>query len=451
MHITRIIILVLLNLPMIVLGELKTIKVTPQNFNKVFEQINTNKKGNVVQYVFASGNYIIESPILLSSSNLTLTGSTKNVVFKLKNQNGIVIKGSNIKINNIKFEGSNISAKDFYSGYAILLVGTQNVNISNNVFSRVSGNNIMALPAGTRGCKDVKIIANTFKSPAYTSTIIGADNSAILLGYSGIGYSHESILIESNRIDGGNVLNHGVGVLGHGKNIIVKNNTISNFLSYGVLFYETADDEFSLTNNSIIGNTITNIGEVGNKKTKKGMGIYLMKSHSTVIENNILDNVMRNSDKSETLASGAISINGGQNCTVVNNTILSSNMYGIVPAYAFNTIIESNKILQTARANLYFISCSDLVIQGNDFNSSSRDYIKGFLAHTSSQDGLPSNVRGLDTGTDIAIKNNFFDNNMSTLDLLIRDNNKKSSSGITIDGNYIKNTMSTHKININKM
>ena len=413
--------------------------------DKINHLIRSNK-GRNIELFFTKGKYYFDNIILLDQDNLTLTAIPKSVSFNLSQKGGILIKGRNIIVSNLDLVGKNQSAKDMYSGYGIMILGATNIKLTNNTFSNISGTNIAILPDKSNGAFNVDITENKFHNHNFKMPL-ASDNSAILIGYSGKHYMHRNINISYNIIDGSNKLNNGVSVIGHAENINVTNNIISNFLSYGIVMYESDNDPFTLRGNNISYNKITNIGEINNNKTKKGMGIYLMKSHFTNISHNVLQNVLRNSDQSETLATGGIALNGTQGCKVMNNEIVSSNMYGIVTAYSFDTLLEKNKFGNTIKENLYFISNNDLKIYNNIFTGQKGSYIKGFLSNTSSQKDLPSNVRNIDTGYGIEIANNVFDSETSNLEIVLQNKKFKFSDHILIRSN-ISSIKTQHTINL---
>ena len=124
---------------------------------------------------------------------------------------------------------------------------------------------------------------------------------------------------------------------------------------------------------------------MGNKRTKKGMGIYLMKSQNSFVLNNKIYNVLRNSDQSETLGAGSISLNGAINTIVQGNEIDKSFMYGIVNAYAFNSSIEHNIIRNVRKSAIYLINVNDIEISDNTIDSNNDVMIKGFFENTSTE------------------------------------------------------------------
>src|SRR5690606_31867076 len=154
-------------------------------------------------------------------------------------------------------------------------------------------------------------------------------------------------------------------------------NRITNFRSYGIIAYESIYTDKSLFNTNIESNHIENIGRIDGQLTKKGMGIYLMKSKNSRIVNNTVINTLLGNDKSETLGSGAITLNGSINSLVSGNIIRKSNMYGITNAYAFNTPIIENTISDISKSAIYLINVNDLSIRNNNIYNSVETVFKG--------------------------------------------------------------------------
>lgn len=211
-------------------------------------------------------------------------------------------------------------------------------------------------------------------------------------------------------IDGNFTLKIGIGLIGHGNHNIIKKNTIKNVLAYGILLYESKNLGYTLYDNEIVENTVLNIGEQGNKLTVKGMGIYVMSAQRSVIAENIVTNTLLNSDKSESLGAGAISVSLSPNSVINDNEVLRSGMYGIVSDYSFNSTFTGNKIKEVKKSGMYFINQSDILVKNNHFQNIGETIFKGYFQNTgigSIKDQIAiKKYHNLVTGNNIKIENN---------------------------------------------
>lgn len=390
-----------------------TLTLTPSksDFN-VIQKALENKSGRNLKIIL-KGNFKINKTLSTSRHNTIIEFAKNSSIRTSSSENGILgINHDNCIVKNGKFIGNGLSSKDFYSGFGIILLGSHNSKIINCVFESISGNNIFLYPSkNNKSCNNNQIKDNLFVNPSFNISKIG-DESAILLGYSGEGYSHDNNLIEGNVINGGDKLKVGIGIVGHGKNNIIRNNTISNVIAYGILSYESANVGGTLLNTQILNNKISNVGEINNKRTSKGMGIYLMTAENSMISGNKLSNTLRNSDESETLGAGAISVSLSPNCVIKDNMIDNSYMYGITSDYSFRSKFINNTIRSTRKSGMYFVNMSEVDILNNKFYTIGDVVIKGIFENTSLQyikDQMTSkNYVIRDTGNDFVIMNNIF-------------------------------------------
>ncbi|WP_326988221.1 right-handed parallel beta-helix repeat-containing protein [Chryseobacterium nepalense] len=308
----------------------------------------------------------------------------KGAILNFKNNinTGFLVKQNNFTIKNAYIKGNGKTAADFYTGYGILLFGVDHCSIINSTFDGISGNGILILPSSDKGCNNTSIRNNTFINHVFNISENG-DESAIMMGYSGKNYAHNNNLIENNLISGNNLLKVGIGFIGHGNNNVITNNKISNCIAYGIVSYESDIVGNTMNNIHISDNEIRNIGEVGNKTTVKGMGIYLMTSNNAVISKNKIYNTLRNSDRTETLGQGSISVSLSPGAMVAGNMLDGSAMYGIVSDYSFGSNFIDNTIQNTKKSGIYFINMNDVKVSGNIFKNIGEVVIKGFFEHTS--------------------------------------------------------------------
>jgi hypothetical protein len=176
--------------------------------------------------------------------------------------------------------------------------------------------------------------------------------------------------------------------------------------------YESKDKDTTLYNNLIKNNIICNIGEVNPKKTVKGMGIYLMKCSTSIVTGNRVYNTLRNSDETETLGAGAISISLSPNTIVSNNFVDGSYMYGLVSDYSFGSKFIKNTVQNTRKSGAYFMNMNDILVTGNTFKNIGAVVLRGYFEDTS----LPyikeqmsiNKYKNINTGNNFRIVNNKF-------------------------------------------
>jgi len=322
---------------------------------------------------------------------------------------GILIQHDLCTVRNGIIVGSGVSTKDFYTGYGIQLFGVKNCKIIGCQLVRISGIGIFLCAKNKTGCDNNTVEGNKIINPAM-SLGVDRDASAILLGYSGSGYSHKNNIIKNNYVDGNNTLNIGIGIIGHGANNIIENNYVANFTSYGIICYESQATDTSLTNNKILYNTVRNIGEIDNRETVKGMGIYMMKAIHSIVKGNKVYNTLRNSNQSETLGSGGITLSWAINSSVTDNIVDSSFMYGFVNACSFNTQYENNSVSNIRKSGMYFINVNDVTVESSTFKNIGEVVFKGHFENTSTPyikaQFYSKAYRNKTTGTNIQIKNN---------------------------------------------
>jgi parallel beta-helix repeat protein len=379
---------------------------------KIFQEAFNNKTGKALKIIISKGNYRISNTIETTRPNTYIYFEKGSTVYLQNNQSaGFIFKNDNIRFSNAKIIGNGVTAKDMYSGYGIMLFGANHCLLENNEFSKISGINILFYPNKNKGCSNNTIYNNKITAPAFNISKAG-DEAGIMLGYSGRGYTHNDNLIANNNIDGNNILKLGIAVIGHGRNNEIKNNIVSNCIAYGITAYESEYGENTLQYTKIIGNKINNIGEIGRKTTVKGMGIYLLKSLNSTVEGNTVSNAMKNSDKTESLGPGSISISVSPNTSVKNNIVTSSGMYGIVSDYSFNSVFEGNQISNTAKSGMYFINMNNVIVRNNTFSNIGDVVIKGFFEPTKQtyirEKWIKDEFYDVNTGMNFTIKNNKF-------------------------------------------
>ncbi len=421
-----------------------------QSASDIQSIINKPYNNRYVKFVFQPGNLSLNRPIYTSRENLIFEFSPNTKLNLLSNINGgILVRHNNVRISGAKIMGNGKSANDIYNGFGVLVDGVNGVMIEKCTFQKISGVSIF-LNKGKNGCKNVIVKGNRITDPAFDYSKNG-DESGILIGYSSEGYSHDNNIIEDNTIDGANKLKIGIGLIGHGTKNVIRKNKIYNCLEYGIVAYESIYTDSSLSYTSIIGNHIENIAFTGYRKTKKGMGIYLMKSNYSLVKDNYLVNLLKDNDKSETLGSGAITLNGSFAANVSNNKIVNSFMYGITNALSFSSNIDNNSISDIKKSAIYLINVNNVNIKNNTIDKIDGVVFKGFFEHTSlsyiKDMFKTTKYNDLSTGNYIMVSNNTIKNPNKVLDFsgtptMKLYKNKKSYKGNIIRNNsFINNTI----------
>lgn len=411
---------------------------------KLFQNALNQRGGKFLKILVKKGNYYIDNTLTTTRPHTSVIFNKGSIINFTNNKNtGFFVRNDNFKLYNAYIKGNGKSALDFYTGFAVLLNGVSGCDISNNTFDNVSGNGILFMPnSQQKGCSNNMIRNNKFINHIFNISKNG-DESAIMLGYSGKNYMHNENLIENNTIDGNDVLKVGIGFIAHGNNNIIKNNKISNCIAYGIVSYESDTDGKTMNYTKILDNEIRNIGEIGQRITFKGMGIYLMTSNNATISKNRVYNTLRNSDKSETLAPGAISVSLSPGANVSDNYIDGSGMYGIATDYSFGSSFVNNTIQNIKKSGAYFMNINDIVVSGNIFKNINEVVIKGYFENTS----LPyiieqlrdSKYKNINTGNNFKIINNKFYSSKAILYFESSDISRKNYPINIIGNNIVEN------------
>lgn len=377
-----------------------------ENIQKVLEYKTSKKLVLILDGIFKVNNTLMTHKDFTS----ILLKPKSRLIFTNEKASGLIIRNNYCEVKNGNIEGSGKSSSNYYTGFGILISGASNNLVSNVTLSKISGNSIF-LMYGNQGCNYNKIINNKIINPSFYINKEG-DEAGIILGYSGEGYSHNFNLIENNIIDGANKIKIGIGLIGHGRKNIFRNNTVKNCLNYGILAYESKYTDTALSETLIEHNNVEGIGEVGNNTTVKGMGIYLLKSIHSIVRYNTVTNTLRNSNQSETLPAGGIAISMSPKCTVEHNNISNSFMYGIAIDYSSGSSILNNNIANIRKSGIYLVNLNNVIISKNKIASTQESLIKGYFEHTSTQaiinDDINNRFKNQNTGIDIKVVQNSF-------------------------------------------
>ncbi len=371
------------------------------------------RAGNNLKINFKKGIYSLNKTLVTTRPHTFLNFERGSVIqFTDEKSSGFLVQHDYFTLSNVHIKGNSRSSMNFYEGYGVMVNGASYCRIFGNTFEGISGNNIFLYPSSSgKGCNYNIIKDNYFKNPAFNVSRNG-DESAILLGYSGANYSHDNNIIENNIIDGNNILKIGIGIVGHGKYNLINNNRIANVSAYGIISYESQNLGNTLCNTSIICNEISNVGETGLNRTVKGMGIYLMSSTKSIVSRNVIYNSLINSDETETLGAGAISVSLSPNVIVESNIIDVSYMYGIVSDYSFGSSFVGNTISNTRKSGMYFINMNDVSVKGNVFRKMKTVAIKGYFENTSlpyiQEQMVSDKYKNIETGNNFVISGNKF-------------------------------------------
>ncbi|TWR28000.1 hypothetical protein FPZ42_01930 [Mucilaginibacter achroorhodeus] len=379
------------------------------DFDAINKVLKTNQ-GPLKMY-FPAGRYRITRTLTTTYPGTVFTFDKGARLVIAGNLNGgIKIANDYCDVRNGYIEGNGQTAdNDPNHGFGVMLFGASHCKIVNTTFDKVSGNNIAVYHNNTQGSSYNLIKNNTLINPAY-SRLKNIDAGGIMLGYSGDNYFHTYNVVEGNTVDGNGVLAIGVGIIGHGKNNTFKNNVIKNCLRYGIIAYNHVYTTMTLQSTSILYNKVSNIGNV-NSSEPWGMGIYLMQSHYSKVIGNTVSNTLLNTDNSNILPPGAISLNGCISSLVKDNSILNSQKFGIAISQSYNTNITNNIIDGVKKSGLYILNTSFNSITGNTIKNIGEYAVLGAFYYT----GLPAfnyfNVekyKRIVTGDSITISNNKF-------------------------------------------
>jgi parallel beta-helix repeat protein len=416
-----------------------------------------------VKVYFPAGNYLILKALVTTHDGTVFSfSSNAKLIIPANNlDGGIQLKNNNCKVIGANILGNGVSSTDIVRGYGILLFGVSNCRVLNCTFDKVSGINIFLLNNGTNGCKQCTIKGNTITEPAFDRKIV-QDAAGIMAGYSGTGYFHENNLIANNTVDGNETLAHGIAFITHAKGNTITRNTVKNCLRYGIVAYESSYEDFKLQNTTITYNDVENIGTPNAGPSPYGMGIYLMKSHYSIVRSNKVNNCNLNTDNSETLPSGSIAINGATYCTVDGNVITNAHRYGIAISMAFHSNITNNTIDHSGESGIYLINTAFNVIKGNTIKNVTAYGIKGLFGNLSrpnyaAQMKIPD-YQNLSTGQGVEItRNKIYSSSATIIRLYGEDPDPKTNyngnriNNMYIHGNTIIGNSNPNSINLSNV
>lgn len=310
------------------------------------------------------------------------TGST-GVVFNADNR-------SDCSVDNLWIEGPGVASaiSSTYTQCGFRGISSTRCHATNCVFSGWAGGGVFIQDAAK-----CKILNNTFQSAATNAGVNDAFGSADITMWG----SCVNCLVQGNTSDSGAaygiVLQTVSGATQTARRNRILDNTIVGSLNYGILVYNYSTGTPPVVNNiydtTISGNTIETVyGYYNNPATGNkdyGAGIYVLSSEGTIVTNNIVKDVCKNTNGSALTPAG-IAINATSKATVSNNEVETSAWYGIfvvdslqlgaganqgLSTYIPNNyvIVSNNSVKSTARHAIYIQNKHKVKVIGNSVNS----------------------------------------------------------------------------------
>jgi len=365
---------------------------------------------------FTDQNFIINIPLTITSSSNTaflrnctinfLEGSNGSKVSNIKFSNnhsftpGVWIQNTNnITINNIDYYGNGQSA------YGVYIQNSTRCTLSNSKIKTETGTD------GKHWTHPSICLSGSHYNTIINNSVEIGDNVGIYASYyNDKKYSNNNYIIGNivrTIISDSTSWNYAIQMMG--SNNLIENNTVIG--SYRGI-------SATLSNNTVRGNTITNITGVdfSNKSTISGGDYAIIVNLNSIVENNKLINVYAQT-----------AINVGSNCLVRNNTIdnVLSRGYGI-SVTGNNTNISNNNITNDKSAAIVINGdIRNIIVNSNYINSNSY----GVLVVRQSTKKYPRNL---------TIINNFINTtNDCSIDALYADNENTTINNNNVNGKKI--------------
>ncbi len=389
---------------------------------------------------FPAGNYLITKSLSTTHDGTVLSfdKGAKLIIDNSNLEGGILLKNNSCSVIGAYIQGNNISSKAMVRGFGIELLGVSDCKVLNCTLYQIGGPSIFLYSKGNAGCHQCLIDGNIITEPAFDRKI-NQDAPGIMVGYSGNGYFHTNITISHNTVDGNEKIAHGIAMIGHAHDVLIANNNVKNCLRYGIITYNSIYTVMTVKNMNVIHNVVDNIGD-RSKPNPYGMGIYIMESHYSIIRGNKVTNTLINTDNSELLPPGAISLNGSIECVVDSNTVQVSHKYGIMIDEGFNTTVTNNIIDNTGMSGIYLSNTSGNMVSGNTLTHIKDYAVKGFFVHTSRKGFDNLNIdqyKNSPTGQNITITNNNFSTSRTDRAIYMMGDQPNPSTNYV--GNQIQN------------
>jgi parallel beta-helix repeat protein len=346
---------------------------------------------------YVNGIVIQRNNITLDGAGHTLQGPGDSTGIDLSGMNGVIIKNINIihwfsaiSLSNSSHNtilGNNINNSNNIhlseSSYNMILGNNItsltypiDVSLSNN--NSIVGNNVLNTYMGIRilnNSSDNTVAGNNINGVQYSGiSIWNNSNNSVIIG-NNIGYSSQGISLTltvalpsptNNSIVGNNITNityEGI-VHAYSSNTRIVGNSIANS-GYGI-FFGTSSNNVIVTDNNITKNSVgiyfdpkgsgsSNITIIGNIITENGNGIGHYGSKNTIIGNNITANKY----------SGVFLVYSSNNTIAENN--IKANLYGIDLHYSSENIVTRNNVMANKDYGIYLYYSSKNTIYNNNF------------------------------------------------------------------------------------
>jgi len=333
---------------------------------------------------FEEGIYLIDSPIIIDRSNISLIGIPNKTIFKTNGNyinDGIInIIGTSenklmeIKIENIIFDGTintNINSsginikyvgEDSYNSsqyYVINTIGSSftnksSVNIQNCIFKNHSGNGI-----NIENSSHIRISGCNITDNLKNGVLLTNSNGNVI----------RSNILKYNTINGINIKS--------GKyNIAIQNNITNNY-SGGISISDSIGN--NINGNNIRANSIFGIGLDGcTRHNLSGNNISNNNLSGIYLSNSSYNSIMGNISISHVY--GYNIINNSNNNTFTGNTGYSNSLYGLY-LDSINNSVSGNNFNSNTTSNLYInINGRFNTITGNTYmasisNNGSSNYV----------------------------------------------------------------------------
>lgn len=296
-------------------------------------------------------NVVVNESLTIMSEN----GSDSCIVSAFSSSSHVF----NVTADSVNITGFSIQGASDYGNAGIYLDGVEYCGISQNYIlnnhngiyisysyhtsisdTNASNNNYAGVRLENSNYNTIKNSTTSFSTSNYgvyldnSSYNTISNGTATNNGYAGIHV--RSTGSDNNWIEDCNVLNNpGYGIDVHGNNTTIKDCNITS--SGNVTYTPNPGIWIDSTNNTITGSTIT---------SNIGSGVKLSKGHNTVTHNDIVDNGYSG------YGTSGISVWGGDNQLITNNTVRNNTDYGIY-IWGSDSLIYNNIFNNTQ--NYYFV------------------------------------------------------------------------------------------------
>lgn len=359
-------------------------------------------------------------------------------------------------LNGIKFQNCNnvsidkINIECYGSGSTgLTFLNSTNIKINSIILSK------HGVGGGLRyeSCSTVSILKSTFLNAANDTrfnqstscdiNIWGTNNDFIICN--NVFTSNGGYAIQARSHSLGDVC----------KNVLVSNNIIDGYNSYGINFYrnkQSITDTQQMYNMTITSNIIKNItgsrpATIGGNDKTFGCGIYLQGSEYTIVSDNNIMNVCSETNN-DLLAPAGIGVTNCGNYTLTNNIINTSGYYGIkINDSVLNPDGSTGLGDQAGKGTVSNNTISNVNLDGIMIQDRNNISITGNSIQQSSRNGIQINTSPSSTSKPITynkIINDNIINNITGIGIFLgystRFNISNNKIGITSQGISIGNS-----------